>query len=283
MPVLQKIVDETVAAVLDEFTSNGLQAQELALTLVDLTEGFTPVGADHRGDAPVYPASLIKLFYLAAAHHQMEKGRLADTSELQRALTEMIVDSGNDATGYVVDLLTGTTSGPELPAAELAAWYEKRNTVNRYFHSHGYAEILANFKTWHEGPYGRDRQALAQFQPAGNCVTANATARLLTEMVSGRCVSAERSARMLALLQRDVSPLATADYQTREFIGKVLPPTAKLWSKAGYMSRVRHDAAVVSFANGRKIVLVILTEKHSDQPLIIQEIARRITAQFAGL
>ncbi len=30
--------------------------------------------AHHRGDAPIYPASVVKLFYLVAAHRQMEDG-----------------------------------------------------------------------------------------------------------------------------------------------------------------------------------------------------------------
>ena len=273
---------ETVAAALEKYASCGLLANELAITLVDLTAEKNPAWADYRGDAPTYPASVIKLFYLVAAHRQMEDGKIADTAELRRAMRDMIVDSGNEPTAYIMDLLTDTTSGPELAPAELAAWHEKRNVVNRYFHAHGYPEINANRKPWHEGPYGRDKQAVDHFTPSRNSLTANATARLLVEIFSGRCVSAARSAQMLELLKRDVSDLQRADYQTREFVGVVLPPTAKLWSKAGYMSMARHDAALVEFASGRKIALVIFTEKHSDQKGMIPEIARMIVASFAG-
>jgi beta-lactamase class A len=279
---VQKIVAETAAAVLQKYASVGLAADEFAITLVDLSDEKNPAWADYRGDAPIYPASVIKLFYLVAAHRQMEDGQLADTAELRRALRDMIVDSGNEATGYLMDLLTDTTSGPELSPAELAAWHEKRNTLNRYFHAHGYPEINANRKTWHEGPYGRDQQAVDQFSPSRNSLTANATARLLLEIFSGRCVSAARSAQMLELLRRDVSDLPKAGYQAREFIGAVLPPTAKLWSKAGYMSVARHDAAVVEFADGEKIALVIFTEKHSDQKGMIPEIAQRIVSKWIG-
>jgi beta-lactamase class A len=282
MADVQKIVEETVAAALEKYAACGLTADELAITLVDLSDEKNPVRADYRGDAPTYPASVIKLFYLVAAHRQMEDGRLADTAELRRALRDMIVDSGNEPTAYIIDLLTDTTSGPELPPAELAAWHEKRNAINRYLHAHGYPEINANRKTWHEGPYGRDKQAVDQFVPSKNSLTANATARLLVEIFSGSCVSAARSAQMLELLRRDVSDLQRADYQTREFIGVALPPTAKLWSKAGYMSVARHDAALVEFAGGKKIALVILTEKHSDEKGMIPEIARMIISKFIG-
>jgi beta-lactamase class A len=279
---LQKIVDETVAATLQKFAACGLLANELAVTLVDLNGEKDPAWADYRGDASTYPASVIKLFYLVAAHRQMEDGKIADTAELRRALRDMIVDSGNEPTAYIIDLLTDTTSGPELSPSELAAWHEKRNVLNRYFHAHGFPEINANRKTWHEGPYGRDKQAVDTFSPARNSLTTNATARLLAEIYSGRCVSPARSAQMMDLLRRDVSDLQNADFQTREFIGVAVPPNAKLWSKAGYMSSARHDAALVEFVDSRKMALVIFTENHSDQKGLIPEIARMIVSGFTG-
>jgi beta-lactamase class A len=236
--------------------------------------------AHHRGDAPVYPASVIKLFYLAAAHQQMEDEKISDTPELRRALYDMIVHSGNEATGYVLDVLTGTTSGPELPPAELGAWHEKRNLVNRYFHSLGYTGVNANRKTWNDGPYGRDKQAVDQFDPARNFLTANDTARLLVDIYRGRCVSAARSAQMLELMKRDFCDPGRTDSQACEFIGAVLPFTAKLWSKAGYMSVARHDAALVEMPGGGKFALVIFTERHSEEKEIIPTIARQIVSGF---
>ncbi len=284
MKDLQKLVDETVTATLEKFTTCGLSQDELAITLVDLSDVQNLVSANYRGAAPTYPASVIKLFYLVAAHQQMANGKISDTPELRRALRDMIVDSGNEPTGYIIDVLTDTTSGPELAPADLAVWHEKRNAINRYFHAHGYPDINANRKTWHEGPYGRDKQAVDQFTPSKNFLTANATARLLVEISAGRCVSAGRSLQMLDLMKRDFSSPDSTDYQGREFIGKVsdqvLPSTAKLWSKAGYMSVARHDAALIEFADGRKIALVIFTEKHSDQKELIPEIARQLIAGF---
>ena len=84
------------------------------MTLVDLRDPQQPVQASYRGGEQIYPASVIKLFYLVAAHRWLEDGKLKDTEELRRAMRDMIVDSLNEATGYLVDCLTGTTSGPEL-------------------------------------------------------------------------------------------------------------------------------------------------------------------------
>ncbi|MDR3457581.1 MAG: serine hydrolase [Verrucomicrobiae bacterium] len=279
MNALPLLVDHAVETALEQFAPARLRADELAVTLVDLAAGKNFPRAAHRGDAPIYPASVIKMFYLAATHRWLEDKKISDTPELRRALRDMIVDSSNEATGYVLDVLTDTTSGPELPPAALAAWHEKRNRVNRYFHAVGYPEINANRKTWHDGPYGRDKQVVDQFTPARNCLTTNATARLFVEIATDRCVSAPRCAEMRALLRRDFADPQSTDHQGREFIGAGLPATAKLWSKAGDMSAARHDAAIVELASGKKFVLVIFTTRPEEKG-IIPAITRQIVAGF---
>lgn len=280
MPDLQKLVDGAVSAILDRFHVIRLRSDELAVSLADLaTETKLQSTGHHRGDDPMYPASVVKLFYLAATHRWLEDTRIPDSPELRRALHDMIVHSSNEATGYVVDVLTDTTSGPELPPAELVTWHEKRNVVNRYFHSHGYPDINANRKTWNDGPYGRDRQAVDQFVPSRNFLTTNATVRLLVQIAMGRCVSSDRSRQMLDLMKRDFINSASNDYQAREFTGPGLPPTAKLWSKAGDMSAARHDAAIVELVNGRRFALVVFTTR-PDSKEIIPEITREVVAGF---
>ena len=59
----------------------------------------------------------------------------------------MITVSSNDATGFVVDAITDTTSGPELTGREWARWKEKRNAVNRFLLGRGYRDVNANQKT----------------------------------------------------------------------------------------------------------------------------------------
>jgi len=283
MSELQNLVETAVAVALEKFAPIHLRADELALSLVvptvDTKSQFQ-IG-EYRGDEPCYPASIIKLFYLAAAHRWLEDQRMSDTPELRRALRDMVVDSSNEATGLVVDMLTATTSGPELPPGELAVWHEKRNVVNRYFQLLGYRDLNANRKTWNDGPYGRDKQAVDQFTPARNSLTANATSRLLTEIATGRCVSPARCQQMLDLLKRDFTNPASRDYQAREFSGPGLPPTAKLWSKAGDMSAARHDAALVELADGTQFVLVVFTTR-PDSKAIIPEIVRQIIRGLCG-
>jgi beta-lactamase class A len=273
---LQKLLDDTLASTLEKFAAINLCAEEIAVSLVDLSAAKNFPAAHFRGDEKAYPASVIKLCYLAAAHRWLEDKKISDTPELRRALHDMIVNSGNEATGYVVDALTETTSGLELPLAELAAWHEKRDSVNRWFHSLGY-DLNANRKTWWEGPYGRDKQAVDTFTPARNFLTANTTARLLAEIAAGQCVSENRCQQMLKLMARDFLNPYSTDHQGREFIGAGLPPDAKLWSKAGYMSTSRHDAAIVELVDGKKFVLVIFTAR-PDTKEIIPEITRQLVA-----
>jgi beta-lactamase class A len=275
---LQAIVTDAVQATLTQFAPLHLQPDQLAVTLVDLLHPDQPERASYRGTERIYPASIIKTFYLVAAHHWLETGKLADTEELRRALHDMIVHSYNEPTGYVLDLLTDTTSGPELAPADFAAWFAKRNVVNHYFACLGYEHINANRKTWCEGPYGREKQLADQAPPDHrNWLTTDATARLFTEIVTGRAVTPERSRQMLALHERQPFD-PHANVQSREYIGAVLPPGAKLWSKAGWTSKVRHDAAYVELPTGAKIILVIFTTGHSKEKEIIPALAKRVLA-----
>lgn len=114
-PRVQEIVDRAVKRTLEQFADKKLEAGQLAATLVDLRDPLKPERGSVRGGEQVYPASVIKLFYLVAANRWMEDGKLADTEELRRAMRDMIVDSYNEATSLIVDSLTDTTSGPELP------------------------------------------------------------------------------------------------------------------------------------------------------------------------
>jgi beta-lactamase class A len=215
-----------------------------------------------------------------AAHKWLEDGKLEDTPELRRAMWDMIVDSGNEATHYLIDLLTGTTSGPELSAEELEQWIHRRNVVNRYFASLGYRRVNANRKPWHEGPYGREMQSVRAHAPNHrNWLTTDETARLLAEIVTGRVVTAERSGQMMELLERDPFSTKTksrSDDQARSFIGRVLPPGSRLWSKAGWTSEVRHDAAYVELPGGKKFVLVTFTVGHPENHEIIRLVARSV-------
>lgn len=279
---LQLVVDKVANETLSKFAAKKLETNQLAITFVDLSETAKPQWASFRGDVQIYPASVIKLFYLVAAHRWMEDGKLKDTDELRRAMKDMIVDSLNEATGLIVDSLTDTTSGPELPAAELEKWYEKRNAVNRYFASLGYKNINVNRKPWCEGPYGREMQSVKLHTPNHrNWLTTEATARIMTEIATGRAVTAERSSQMRELLKRRPFESTSAG-QSRDYTAMGLPQGSKLWSKAGWTSEARHDAAYVELPSGERFVLVTFTMGHASDKEIIATVTRSIIAEFTN-
>ena len=281
-PELQALVDRAARETIAEFTRPPLRPEQLACTVVDLRDPAQPRLAHFRGDERFYPASVIKLFFLAYAHRLMENGRLADTPELRRGLRDMIVESYNEATSFVVDTVTGTTSGPEFPPEELAAWSEKRGAVTRYFESLGYRNVSARRKTWGEGPYGREKQDMAAHLPARNFLSTNDTARLLADIALGRCVTPVRSAEMLALMARDPAkaPAGDEDFEGVGFTGPALSSGMKLWAKAGWVSWARHDAALVELPGGGRVIIVTFTggEEHAKNRRLIAAMARRILA-----
>jgi beta-lactamase class A len=248
-------------------------------------------GFAYRGTELLYPASVIKLFYGVAVQEWLEKGMTQPSAELDRAVRDMIVDSSNDATSLVVDVLTGTTSGPELPSAPFETWKYQRNIVNRYFQTLGWAELESlnvNQKTWCDGAYGRERDFLGERLENRNRLTTDATAKLLHSIIGGVTVSSERSQSLMALMKRSLDPAelaANPENQVTGFLGAGLPLTAQLWSKAGETSQVRHDAAYVELPDRRPYILVVFTEgkAHAKNTSILPFISQQVAAAIAAL
>jgi hypothetical protein len=274
---LQSLVDEAARKTLEKFADKKLEAKQLSITLIDLRDSAHPVQASFRGNEKIYPASVVKLFYLAAAHRWLEDKKIEDTPELRRALKDMIVDSSKEATQYVVDVITHTTAGYELPLKEMEEWQEKRNAVNRYYSSLAYTNINVNQKTFCEDAYGRERVSRGPNGENRNKLTTDATARLLMEIVTSKAVTPARSAEMMELLKRDYSGTSKdEDDQGHGFTGIALRGVAgvRLWSKAGWTSTTRHDAAYLELPDGSKFVLVIFTTDHANEREIIPTVAK---------
>ncbi|MEM6591943.1 MAG: serine hydrolase [Cyanobacteria bacterium P01_H01_bin.119] len=225
-----------------------------------------PRGAVYRGVESIYPASVVKLFYLVAVQEWLEQSMVQPSDELIRATRDMIVDSSNDATSLVVDVLTGTTSGPALPEGPFITWQHQRNLVNRYFQSLQWPELKTvnlNQKTWGDGPYGRERLFLGETYENRNRLNTNAVARLLHSIIGGVSITPGRSQAMMSLLQRSLNPKDyrhNAENQIVGFLAQGLPQTATVWSKAGWTSKVRHDAAYIEVPNCAPYLLVAFTE-----------------------
>jgi beta-lactamase class A len=274
---LQDLVNRAARTTIERFADKKLDEKQLSITLIDLHDASRPVAASFRGNERVYPASVVKLFYLVAAQRWLEDKKITESPELSRALRDMIVDSSNEATQYVVDVITHTTAGYELPPKEMEEWQYARNAVNRYFASLGYANINVNQKTFCEDAYGRERISRGPNGENRNKLTTDATARLLMEIVTGKAAPAARTKLMMDLLKRVYAGASSdGDDQGHGFTGIALKGIegVRLWSKAGWTSTTRHDAAYVEMPDGRKFVLVTFTTDHANEREIIPTVAR---------
>ena len=282
---LQELVNLAAHTALEKFADKKLTQEQLSITLIDLRDPQNPSMASVRGNERVYPASVVKLFYLVAVHRWLDDKKIQETAELKRAVRDMIVDSSNEATQYVLDVLTQTTGGFELPPKEMTAWQYKRNAVNRYYTALGFTNINVNQKTFCEDAYGREKVSRGPNGENRNKLTTDATARLLSEIVTGRAVNQARSSQMMELLKRDFSGTSKDnDDQAHGFTGLALQGMAgaRLWSKAGWTSTTRHDAAYVELPNGAKFVLVTFTTDHANEREIVPTVARVVIDGIAG-
>ncbi|MBO1059031.1 MAG: serine hydrolase [Dolichospermum sp. JUN01] len=303
---LENIGNQIVEATWAEFPT--LAANQIALTWVvydppapvNTGGALTPNafwehpvrGFSYRGGERIYPASVVKLFYLVVVQEWLEKGMSQTSGELNRALRDMIVDSSNDATSLIVDIISGTTSGPLLSPGPFETWKYQRNIINRYYQSLGWEEMQAiNVcqKTWGDGPYGRERAFYGEMFENRNMVTTDATARLLHSIVGGVTVSSERSQSMMNLIKRNINPddlpQDVEEDQVTGFLGGGLPQNSQIWSKAGWTSTVRHDAAYIELPDQRPYLLVVFTEGKAQAKSreILPFVSGRIAEAIANL
>ena len=248
-------------------------------------------GASWRAEALRYPASVVKLVYLVAAEVWLQKDLLTEEPELRRALAAMVQHSSNNATEHVLDRLSGTTGGPELAAPAMEAWIEQRQLVNRWLQQLGWPEVSgwnACQKTWDDGPYGRERQFYGVDNANINRLSSDGVARLLQAVIASAVVSPPACARMRQLLSRSLDAAerdADPDNQVDGFLGEGLPTGSRLWSKAGWMSRARHDAAYIECEGLNPTLLVVLSEGGSnarDQRLLPEIASRLVQVRLEG-
>jgi beta-lactamase class A len=275
---LNQIVAAAVEKARQQFTDQKFAEDQLAITVVDMSNPDNLRSGSFRGNEQTFPASVVKVFYLVAAHQWLEEGKLHDSPELQRTLKDMIVDSSNDATAMIVDALTGATNGAPLPDEQMEKWSHDRHAVNRYFTQLGYSNINVCQKTYCEGPYGRERLFFGEKFTNRNMLTTDATARLMAEIVLKRVVTPARCDEMMKLMQRDFTGEGKRDAQATDYVAKGLPDGTRLWSKAGWTSSVRHDAAYIETPQGHKLALAIFTSGQSNQKEIIPTITGHILA-----
>ena len=290
-----QVMQEYLVAQIKRLAANGRDGllERLAVTWVRY-DTDQPVTGSGQGAAwgdqrQIYPASVVKLIYAMAAEAWLQQDLLPEEPELRRAMRDMIADSSNDATGLLVDLLTGTTSGPALQGEAWELWQRQRRLVNDWLQGLGWPEledVNCCQKTWGDGPYGRERVFYGVDLENRNALSTAATARALEAVMTDGVLSPPACQRLRELLARSLDQAQRAadpENQVDGFLGAGLPEGSRLWSKAGWMSKARHDAAWWRAPDGSPALLVAFSDGAAcakDEQLL-PELARQLAA-FKG-
>ena len=280
-------------AALDALDANGRQGlrDSFAITWVRYDDVAPQAGqgsgASWNQDQILYPASVVKLFYAVAVEQWIQSDLIPDGDELRRAVRDMITDSSNDATGLVVDLLTGTTSGPELHGERWEIWTQQRHLINAWLQNLAWPELRevnCCQKTWGDGPYGREKMFYGVDNSNRNGLSTAATARMLEAVMTGAVVSPLACRRLQGLLRRSLDQKqrhADPENQVDGFLGEGLPQDALLWSKAGWMSQARHDAAWFQTSNEQPPTMMVVFTTGSycaEDTSLLPKLARQLNA-----
>ena len=222
-------------------------------------------GTGWNSNKNYYPASIVKIVYALASQIWIQKDLIINSDELRRALYEMISNSNNDATSFILDLLTGTSSGPSLNEQNFEAWKIQRKLINKWLEELQWPEIKnwnCSQKTWNEGPFGRERDFYGKNNENRNRMTTEGSARIFESLMTNEMLPKVDSDKFIKVFQRSLDPISRKkdlENQVDGFLGEGLPLASKLWSKAGLMSEVRHDVAWWKAPNKNPMLAVVFT------------------------
>ena len=244
---------------------------------------FKGFGFGINNKKTIYPASVVKLVYGLAAYYWIKKGSLLLTEEIIDAASKMLSFSSNNATSFLIDLLTGTTSGPCLEGEFWENWKFQRNIINDWLYDLNWDELIGINccqKTWDDGPFGREKEFYGYENQNKNVMTTDSAARVLEEIM----IHIDYQMNDLNLrnfLKRNLNKGFLKNDSLNQidgFLGAGLPESINLWSKAGLMSKVRHDSAWWINNQSLQTLLVVFCngEKYSKDTSLLPFIAKEV-------
>lgn len=289
---LQTIIDgiKTLA------TDANLPVTEMSVVLIDLNQGAI---AYHQPELPHYPASIAKLFWMAALYGQFQQG-LLNEADFQEDLKLMVQRSDNNAASHIVDAITRTTFQAKGSPEAYQAWSLQREQLNLFFTLAGYQNLNVTQKTYPipdikvEEPLGFDLQMRYDpnnpNQPIRNQLSAWHAARLMYEIASQQAIAPDASQKMLKLLRRDLRQ----NWQTptnffnpvQHFFGAGLPPETDFYSKAGWTTQGRHEVAYIASPDGtQKYILSIFADhvSYAENRTFFPEVAKFVSQKIATI
>ena len=239
--------------------------QDISVTWVNYqSNGFYQkgFGCGFNNNKSIYPASIVKLVYGLAIYKWIAQDKLIFNQQIDNAVYKMLQHSSNDATSFVVDILTGTSSGTSLEGGIWENWKYQRQIINDWLRSINWNE-LKGFnccqKTWEDEPYGREKDFYGNGNENRNIMTTEGTGRLFEEIMKNINYVKENVNLKKHLSRNLKKEFYTSDpnNQVEGFLGEGLPDYVPFWSKAGLMSKVRHDAAWWTNNDSSQTLLIV--------------------------
>ncbi len=244
---------------------------------------FKGFGTGINNKTMVYPASIVKLVYGLAAYYWIKKGSLLLSDEINDAVRKMLSFSSNNATSFLIDLLTGTTSGPCIEGELWKNWIFQRSIINDWLNDLNWEElsgINCCQKTWDDGPFGREKEFYGLSNNNRNAMNSDSAARVLEEIMI-HIDYQKNDLNLRSFLKRNLNKVVLKNdtlNQIDGFLGAGLPESVNFWSKAGLMSEVRHDAAWWNNSQSLQTLLVVFCngEKYSKDTSFLPLIAKEV-------
>ncbi len=271
-PALDRMMENIVQELTAKY-SRTHRKDRVAACVIDLGTKDKPMRppamGSWRGSEQIYPASIIKVFYMAAAYAWAEAGKLEMSSQVKYDLKIMIDVSSNTATQRTLNRICGVQPGDLLSKTEFEKFAAKRNQVNEWLRGLGFAEMNACQGTWDGTPSPRDRQLLTMNMSGSgpyvnhNKLSAEEMARFLWLIADDLICTPEDCEAMRQLMRRDLRDGNDEGNGRRRF-KDMLPDGTTLYSKSGYTSDTSHDAGIIIAPSGRRFVLAVMSELYYD-------------------
>ncbi|MCX7963192.1 MAG: serine hydrolase [Candidatus Sumerlaea chitinivorans] len=245
------LLDAAVAEARAEFMRNKPFDRLDATILIPAEDGSWRRGS-FNGDAVAYPASCVKLAYIAAAMHWCREHGLPYT-HLDHAVRPMIEKSDNFQTGVVVDAITSAPNIDDLTSTtdpRWSEWIERRRYTARWLDERG---LLGNQVILHKtyptnsGEWPRGAEKVARDVFGKNLMQPRLSASLMLEIVKGAIEPGARD-YMMELLNHD-------RWKSNSVLGFGLPPGSRYYNKPGLAYDTLEDIAYVVLPNGKECIV----------------------------
>lgn len=252
---------ETLQKFISELELQDNQSVALSITNLDKNHRYV-----FNEEEEFYPASLIKLFAASLAKEKLSSCALDEfaVNDIKVAIRNSLEESDNDALSLLYDFISDSNSGV-YDKKTFAKFPHARNSITKYFQEKGFSENLAlHNKCYSFAPYGKDLKLF--LKQGSNQILLSDIEKIMQLIISDE--------ELLESMTR------TGLDEQSEFIYKGLDENKIdfFYSKAGWTTSVRHDAAYFSYV-GQKYLLVILTKGLSED----KDLIPKLSAQIPGI